>query len=165
MILAAFVSKKDLLRINNYYMKTLSIALSFCLMLIISSCKNIPKTQTTIGKSPKAEKLFIKTTSATGVDKNQIKTDSISEITSDYFEIRLGLLTTGGYGASKDVITPEVDKEFKYVFFYIVNADGSNIKFTTSTEFLNYMSARDYELVNQIPNNYGADYTFKRKTK
>ena len=33
----------------------------------------------------------------------------------------------------------------------------------TSTEFLNFMSAHGYDLVDQIPNQYGGDYTFKRK--
>lgn len=138
-------------------MKTLSIALSFCLMLIISSCNNSPK------NSSKTEKLFIKTTSATGINEKQVKTETISEVTSDYFEIGLSSLDSGGYGATKEVITPEVGKEFKYVFFYVVNKDGSSIKFTTSTEFLNYMSARGYDMVDQIKNEYGADYTFKKK--
>jgi uncharacterized lipoprotein YajG len=134
--------------------------------LLITSCNNTPKTSSktdTPKISSKTEKLFIKTVSATGTGENQKSTETISEVTSDYFEIKLAALTDVGYGAQKDVITPEVGKEFKYVFFYIVNEDGSNIKFTTSTEFLNYMSLRGYEMVDQIKNEYGTDYIFKKK--
>jgi hypothetical protein len=143
-------------------MKTLLIALSFCLLFILNSCNNTPKNSST-NNSKKTEKLYIKTISATGVDKNQVKTETISEVTTDYFEVGLGSLTTGGYSGQKDIITPEVGKEFKFVFFYIVKKDGSNITFTTSTEFLNFMSARGYEMVDQLKNNYGADYTFKKR--
>jgi hypothetical protein len=138
-------------------MKTLSTILSFCLILIINSCNNTPKS------SSKSEKLFIKTSSITGVDKNQVRKEAISDFTSDYFEVELNSLTTGGYGATKQILKPESIENYKDVFFYIVNKDGSSITFTTSTEFLNFMSAHGYDLVNQIPDQYGGDYTFKKK--
>jgi hypothetical protein len=138
-------------------MKTLSIAFSFCLMLIISSCNNTPK------NSSKTEKLIIKTTTATGTGQYQKKDEVISEVTSDYFEIGLSSQTTGGYLAQKDIVVPKIGEPFKFVFFTISQKDGNNIKFMTSTEFLNFMSAHGYEMVDQLKNDYGADYTFKKK--
>lgn len=61
------------------------------------------------------------------------------------------------------IITPESAENFKSVFLTIVNKDGGEIKFMTSTEFLNFMSGHGYEMVAQIPNEYGGDYTFKKK--
>jgi hypothetical protein len=139
-------------------MKPLLFTLSVCLLLM-NSCNNTPK------NSSKVEKLYIKTTTATESGKDMQKTEIISEITSDYFEATLDEQTTGGYLAQKDIVLPEVGKPFKSVFFQISQKDGTLIKFMTSTEFLNYMSAHGYELVTQIPNEYGGDYTFKKKQK
>jgi hypothetical protein len=142
-------------------MKKLLFTLPLCLLLI-SSCNNAPK-NTSGGNSKKADKLYIKTTDVTGVDEKQIKKETISEVTSDYFEATLGSQSDGGYLAEKVIAESESIKNFKYVFFTIVDQNSTNIKFQTSTEFLNFMSKHGYELVTQIPNEYGGDYTFKKK--
>ena len=137
-------------------MKRLSFILSLCLLLVIS-CNNVSK------KSSSAEPLYIKTTDVTGVDEEQIKKETISEVTLDYFEVSLSSQTDGGYHADKDIITPTSIENFKAVFFTIVDKDRQEIHFLTSTEFLNFMSAHGYELVSQLLNEYGGDYTFKKK--
>ncbi|MGB8491452.1 MAG: hypothetical protein WCE64_10365 [Bacteroidales bacterium] len=80
-------------------MKPLLISLSFYLLLTYS-CSNPPK------NSSKAEKFYIKTTTAIGSSVENLKTtDVVSEITSDYFEVSLASQTDGGYLAQKDIIT------------------------------------------------------------
>jgi hypothetical protein len=139
-------------------MKTLSIVLLFCL-LQISSCNNSPNV------SSRTETLYIKTTTAEEIGKEMKKSEVVSVINTDYFEVGLSSQTTGGFLAQKDIVEPKIDIPFKSVFFQVCQKEGTNIKFMTTTEFLNFMSAHGYDMVNQIPNNYGADYTFKKKTK
>lgn len=129
----------------------------FVCLLLICSCNSSPK------NFNKFEKLIIKTTDVTGVDKKQVKKLTISEINTDYFECELMSQTDGGYHAQKNIVTPKSIEDFKFVFFTIVDKDSKEIHFMTSTEFLNFMSSHGYELVTQIPNQYGGDYTFKRK--
>jgi hypothetical protein len=97
------------------------------------------------------------------VDEKQVKKETISEVNSDYFECELSVQTDGGFHAQKDIIKPQTHENFKFVFFTIVDKDKKEIQFMTSTEFLNIMSTHGYELVNQIPGDYGGFYTFKRK--
>lgn len=141
---------------NQTRMRILSVALSFCLLQLIS-CNN------SSSKSSKAETLYIQTTTATKAGEEMKVEKTMSEISTDYFEVSLASQTNGGFLAQKDIVEPEVGIPFKSVFFTISQKDGTNIKFMTSTEFLNFMSAHGYELENQIPNQYGGDYTFKRK--
>ena len=115
------------------------------------------------GNSTKAEKLYIMTTLAEQPGSEMKTTKTMSEISSDYFEVSLASQIDGGYLAQKDVIKPIPGQPFKAKFFQISEKNGTLINFMTSTEFLNFMSAHGYELVNQIPGEYGGDYTFKRK--
>jgi hypothetical protein len=126
-------------------------------LLICASCNQNK------GNSTKVEKLYIKTTLAEKPGSEMKTTETISEISSDYFEVSLSSQTDGGYHAQKDVIEPIPGQPFKAEFFQMSEQNGTLIKFMTSTEFLNFMSAHGYELVNQITNEYGGDYTFKRK--
>lgn len=143
-------------------MKSLIFTLSFSLIIIIS-CGTITK------RSSGYEKLFIKTISYTDIGSEQVKTETTSEITSDYFEVGLrfkyGLesLSEGQYIAIKDIIRPSSHENFKNVFFNIVDKDGNLIVFSTTTDLLNFMSVRGYEMIDQLKNEDGVDYTFKRK--
>ena len=128
-------------------------------ILLLISCNNKKSTST------KYEEFYIKTTLAIGSGSEMKKTETISKITSDYFEVSLSSQTDGGFLAEKDIIEPVPGEPFKAEFFQISDKDGNNIKFMTSTEFLNFMSAHGYDLVNQIPNAYGGDYTFKKQGK
>jgi hypothetical protein len=136
---------------------------SLYFILLISSCG------IAIKESSVAEKLYIKTTTYTGIGPTQIKTETISEITSDYFEVGLRFLyglesiSEGQYIATKDIIRPSSDENFKNVFLNIVHKDGSLIIFSLTTDLLNFMSAHGYEMVDQLKNDEGVDYTFKKK--
>jgi hypothetical protein len=143
-------------------MKTFLIPLSLCLLLIISSCKNAPKNPSNDNTS-RTEKLYIKTTTTTGTGKEAATKETITEVHSDYFEVGLDLQKTGEYSASKEIYVPKTGEKFKYIFFTISQEDGTMIKFNTSEEFLNFMSSRGYDMVNQIRNEYGANFTFRKK--
>lgn len=133
--------------------QTLLFAIS--LLLIAVSCKN--------STTSKSEKLLIKTYEITGMLEDQVKKETINEVDSDYFEISLDSQTTGGYLAHKDLVKPTSVEDFKSTFITIVDQAGEAVIFMTSTEFLNYMSGHGYEMVDQALNEYGGDYTFKRK--
>ena len=133
--------------------QTLLFAIS--LLLILGSCKN--------SNSQKSGKLFIKTTEVKGTGENQVKKETVSEVNTDYFEVSLASQTTGGYLAQKDLVIPTSMEDFKSTFITIVDQSENDIKFMTSTEFLNYMSGHGYEMVDQALNEYGGDYTFKKK--
>lgn len=136
-------------------MKTLLCTLSFCLLLICS-CNN----------STKNEKLYIKTIDITGVDEKEVKKETISEVTSDYFEVSLSAYDHFNYyKGERDLVAPTSIENFKSVFFTIIDKNGNDIQFKESTEFLNFMSTHGYEMVDQIKNEYGGDYTFKKKIK
>jgi hypothetical protein len=138
-------------------MKTTLFTLSFYILLI-NSCNNTPK------NILKYETLYIKTTTGADVDGKQVRTDTISKVTSDYFEVSLSSYSDGAYyKGQRDLVSPVPGEDFKAVFFIISEKDGTEIQFKESTVFLNFMSAHGYEMVDQVKNRYGADYTFKKK--
>ena len=103
--------------------------------------------------------LYIKTSTTIG---NVSSCDS-TQITSEYFEVRLGEVEGQGYRAEKVIEEAIPGKKFKYVFFIVIDKDGHIPYFKSSADFLNYMSERGYAMIDQIKNKYGADYTFKKK--
>jgi hypothetical protein len=136
-------------------MKQLLFTLSVCILLI-SACN-------TSKSSSKSDQLYIKTTTATGTGENQKVVEVISEVTSDYFEVSLSALIDGTYEGEKTIEESTSVVNYKYIFFQISDKDGVLIKFKESTEFLNFMSAHGYEMIDQVKNRYGGDYTFKKK--
>ena len=104
---------------------------------------------------------IIKTSTVVGDDRK----DVVTEVVSDYFDVTLteAVDRDKGFMATKRIQDPEPGKTFKAIFFNIVDDRGGNQYFKTSTDFLNFMSEHGYDVSNQIPNKYGADYTFKRK--
>jgi len=88
--------------------------------------------------------------------------DSIYAMKDDYFEISLDLLAKSDkYMANKKIGEFNVKGPIHLVQLYVVDSTGQNIHFSGTTEFLNFMSERDYELVSQMNKEYGTDYTFK----
>ncbi len=84
----------------------------------------------------------------------------VSEVKDDYFEISLHSMQSGtNYKASKEY----KDSEGDWVFIDIVDMEGERIRFTNSTEFLNFISERGYEMVDQSKEKYITHYTFKKK--
>lgn len=124
------------------------------IIMICLSCKNKPTS---------FHPLLIKTVDVTGVDENQIKEETISQVTDEYFECEMSAQTNGGYHVQKDLIVPSSKDNFRFVFYSIVDNSGEPIHFMTSAELLNYMVARGYEMVLEIPGEYGNSYRFKKK--
>ncbi|MFC2119192.1 hypothetical protein ACFLSY_11170 [Bacteroidota bacterium] len=144
------------------------------LVIILSSCKQgenesksdtgTPITEQKTEEESKKPQVYIKTVSAVGVDENQVKTDTITTIDTDYFEVGLYLMVDEtNYTTKKDIVKPTSIENFKSVFFYLVDNDGMKINFKGSTEFLNFMSERGYEMVDQVKFDYHTDYTFKKR--
>lgn len=133
------------------------------LLLLITSCSaKTDSQQASNGASPK---LYIKTTTATGVDDNQVVVDTTTMVDSDYFEVTLSVMGIGlatYYIGSKDIEKGQSVEDFRWKYFNIVEND-SIVKFNGSGEFINYMSERGYEMVDEQRNKYSNDYTFKRK--
>jgi len=145
-------------------MKNLIIALFLCFMQI-NVCNGDPL------QASQKEKLYIKTVTITGWGSEQVTKEVITEVTNDYFEIKFfsGVSDSDGRTAITSMtdlvksIKLKGTTDFKHVYFTVVNKDGSQIKFTAPTEFLNFMSARGYELFDQTKNKFSIDYTFKKK--
>jgi hypothetical protein len=114
-------------------------------------------------------KLFIQTIDVSGTGKSQVKKESISVVTQDYFEVSLSSYKpeAGGtryYKAKRDLISPTSTKDFKMKLFFIVKDDkGTELRFVDSTEFLNFMSAHGYKMVDQVKDKFRTDYTFQKK--
>lgn len=147
---------------------------SIVLLILFSSCQS--NTQNSSSKNTEQNtvnsnqeginpKLFIST--RTRIAIKGIETDSsiVSIINSDYFEVRLSSLADEAkFIARNNTINAYEDGgNFKFVDFTIANKTGKSYKFETNTDFLNFMSERGYDLVDQIKNKYSVDYTFKKK--
>lgn len=128
---------------------TLVILMAITFVTLNSSCS---KKETLPG-------LFINTRTVIGEEKK----DSITVINSDYFDVSLYSYDNGTFQAKKEILKPESVKDFKMIFFVITEEDGNEIRFNTTTDFLNYMSARGYEMADQTKHEFRIDYTFKKK--
>jgi hypothetical protein len=106
--------------------------------------------------------LFIKTSTVEDVGENQIRKDSITVVNSDYFEIGLYQYSNGSSTAEKTIENSVLVENFKMRFFHVTDSLGNSLRFQSSTEFLNFMSARGYVMVTQAPKKYVTDYTFKK---
>lgn len=123
-------------------------------LFIIGSCTNT-----------EVPKLYIKTLTSTGVISNiegAVQKDTVSLYTDDYLEVSLNLNTGGIYKANRVIEQETHEENFKVVTFFISNEQGQVMTFKTSTEFLNYMSIRKYELVSKDEYEFRTDYIFKK---
>ena len=126
---------------------------------------------TEVQKSKAIPILYIQTVTVIGTGDKQKTTKEITTINSDYFEVSLSSYGNvnpnkagdSGFRAGKEIENPKIDAEFRYVFFDITDKDGTILDFKTSTDFLNFMSERGYEMIDQIKSKYHTDYTFKKK--
>ena len=87
-------------------------------------------------------------------------------VNSEYFEISLYELVdpNKGYSPKKEIYKSEigVDEEYKSITMHLVDQNDGYLFFKTTTDFLNYMSAHDYEMIDQMEHKYRTDYTFKK---
>jgi len=107
--------------------------------------------------------LRVSTTVADG-DKRHSETKVVD---GEYFETAISSISyrdgTKRYVATKDLESTQPGGEFHTKFSTVVDEHDSTQFFTSPEDFLNYMSARGYEMASQKEKRYGADYTFKKK--
>jgi hypothetical protein len=135
-----------------------SLAVTSCNSNRIDSKEKIEKT-VSVGDDKQPLGLYIITSTTVGKETSYDST----RVNSDYFEVGLGEVEGKGYRAEKTLQNSRPGEKFRYVFFLITDKNGHIPYFNSSTDFLNYMSKRGYEMADQIKNKYGADYTFKKK--
>jgi hypothetical protein len=91
------------------------------------------------------------------------KLDTISKVTSDYLEVDLTEMNNKKYKGKKLLQNNYSKDNYKAIFFEIVDEKGNLLWFNNSSEFLNYISERGYEMVDKKETQYHISYTFKRK--
>lgn len=129
-------------------------SLIFIFLLIFNSCEN----------KQAIAPLYITTTTATSPNGEIEKKMVTSQVDSDYFEVSLSeLADKAEFIATKDLVKATSSKDFKYVFLEVTNKEGEAYHFATSTDFLNFMSERGFQLIDQKKTKFGGDYTFQRK--
>ena len=146
------------------------VNLSFLIFFLFScnqpvSNQNENKKDTKTDSSRLASKeIFIKTAITT---ENSSKKDldsiiSYSSIHSNYFEVALYSMEHGGYMAEKVTDESLVGEPFRMTLFVITDIKRNPIRFKSSTDFLNFMSEHDYNMVTEMKSKYRTDYTFKK---
>lgn len=103
--------------------------------------------------------LYMKTTTLL----QESKLDTISKVTSDYLEVDLTEMNNKKYKGKKLLQNNYSKDNYKAIFFEIVDEKGNLLWFNNSSEFLNYISERGYEMVDKKETQYHISYTFKRK--
>jgi hypothetical protein len=100
-------------------------------------------------------KLYINT--KTYIDTTTI--EKISIVNSEYFETGFYLMAVfNDYTAQT-----ESHKSDAMIIIYVTDEKGETVRFENSMEFLNFMSERGYEMVEQDKKQNKTIYTFKKK--
>lgn len=146
-------------------MKHLHLALLLVFSFILASCSNSNNSNdNNSAEKEKKSNLFAKKLTVVGTGEEKKRTEDVSKIKSDYFEISLSLLSDSDmYIATRDLEKPSSMENFRMVVLTITNKEGEDIKFKGTTEFLNFMSEKGYEMVDQEKSKYSTSYTFKKK--
>jgi thioredoxin-related protein len=138
------------------------------IVLIASACSNNNSNQNNPSNTNSKEasstnkELFVNKLTASIVDDKEERKEELLKINDEYFEINLEKQNQH-YIAVKDIENIVSGSNIKHVSISIVDDSGQLIRFNNSTEFLNHISDRGYELVNQKNDNDKTHYTFKKK--
>jgi hypothetical protein len=94
--------------------------------------------------------------------------DTVAKVNTEYFEMTLSSRTMQNgdrdYMAHKVLERPEDFEGFRLKEAYLVSENDSSMWFDSHDSFLNYISERGYDMVDQKPEGkYSIDYTFKKK--
>lgn len=109
--------------------------------------------------------ITVKTT-VTGTGANQETKEEAITYDDAYFEISLNRTTNDAgvhYVATKYLERSTSLDNFKLVILSIADVNNEVVQFSSSTEFLNYMAEREYDLVEKTDFELRSDYVFKRK--
>jgi hypothetical protein len=118
-----------------------------------------------VAKQPERLRLYLNRV----VGTPQGKRDSVRVYESAYLETTLSMYSGAADGSTSYRAGRKLEDNFKsktdykFVWDNVTNEDGSDLKFKSSTDFLNYMADRGYDLVSKKDNQYSSDYIFKRK--
>ena len=156
-------------------MKTQIILITYSLILFsCNSNQNDSKTienkqelVNTKNSNSKNNYLYTKTCTGTAKGNSDVKvvTDPVTIFSSDYFEVGLYIMGDNeSYTAQKTLQEPVVGEDFKSITLYMTDKNGNIINFKSTTDFLNFMSEHNYDLVDQTKSKYRTDYTFKKKS-
>lgn len=134
------------------------VFLLLMVIVVLTSC-NTQSNKKSLGDNPKSE-LVIKT--LTSVDG--VKSEIISDYNGDYFEARLCLYPNGEYGVENNLQAEKIDGVIHIRKSQLIDGNtNKQIRFKSPTDFLNYLSSKNYEMITQKKGRYDIDYTFKRK--
>jgi hypothetical protein len=135
---------------------------AFAIILAMSACnqtnvetKNSVDSKNNLG-------LFISTLTAKSVNDSLSRTEQLSEIKLEYFEVKL-VKQIDDFIATKDIENSKNGNNIKLVSISIVDRNGKLMHFKSSIEFLNYMSDRGYDVFNQVQEKESVNYTFKKR--
>lgn len=134
-------------------MKRTILVVTLITVMFLNSCETKPD-------------LYIMTN--TVIKKDDVNTGSkVKKIYSNsYLEISLSISNDdeNKYIAVETTKKAKIDNAgvFTRTQIYIVNESGESVLFNTSTEFLNYMSERGYNLEIKEEGKYSTKYTFKK---
>lgn len=110
------------------------------------------------------EKLYIRTYTTITEDGKQVTTDTVSAVNGDYFDIDLNSVNNGEhYIGSKNIESPTSMENFRLIRVAVTDDKGDVLKFKSTTDFMNFMSVRGFEMKDQKDKRYGTAYTFKKK--
>lgn len=153
-------------------MKGIAVLLMGACLLCCTKTTNTESESTAKDDTPtKVEsdvsKIHLLTVEIKGDNKNTNTTKKLSTADETYFEITL---SSGGNGtwweAHRDIIRPTSIENYNQKFIDIVDVttpDTARIRFNGPTEFLNFMAARGYDMVDQKKAKSHVDYTFKKE--
>lgn len=92
-----------------------------------------------------------------------LKTE-VSKLNTVYFEIDLMSVSADNTNRAEKEVEPLTSLETLHsVSIRITNKESDPILFNNSTDFLNFMDTRGYEMKDQQKRRFGISYTFKKK--
>lgn len=121
--------------------------------------------------APRETEVVLQKTTATGTGDDQVLDYEMIRLDDDYFEISLYLRNDDKYSARQDVAGTQSIEDDREVFLVLVDPasepDGDGrldpVIFETPTDFLNFMSDRGYEMIEENRKQSSTEYTFKKK--
>lgn len=138
------------------------------IIFIILGCGDTTTKQNSSPESIKKEtataekELFVNKLTASIIDGKEDRKEEKLKINDEYFEISFAKQFEH-YIAVKDLENSILGNDITLVSISIVDEAGQLVKFNNSTEFLNHMSDRGYEMVSETKGKSQTNYTFKRK--
>ena len=114
-----------------------------------------------------SNKISVLTVHAKGPKETPVIDSSFTYLKEKYFEVNLYSYTSDpanmGYEAEKVLLRSPLHAEFEYKFLCIVDSDKKRIRFSSPTDFLNYMSSGGYAVKDQTKFEHRVEYLFEKK--